>query len=200
MIRRRLASFRYSRRRSPGSAARIAGAALALLLLALAAGASGAPVDAGDASGLQAAVPGTLIVAAGADSAAGFRWVTGAGGGRRLLGWPEGSLLLPADMDPTVGTDGHLAVPYGSALRGFSGSRGLAFRPGRYQIEAPLLLDDSRVQLFAAAGELVVEHGRVTYMRPARKAGRSSDLLFLAALILVTFLLLVRARRRTSHR
>jgi hypothetical protein len=151
-------------------------------------------------SGLRATRPGVVIVAAARDTAAGFRWLHQPERSRWLLVWEEGLLTLPDSLLPATDGEPDLTVPYRAGLRGFSGTRGLAFVAGSYPIEAPLLLDDGRIQLFTAAGDLDIATDQIRYRRPTTTTGRRADYMFLAAIVILSFLLLLRTRSQRRRR
>jgi len=149
---------------------------------------------------LSAARDGHLVVVAAADSTAGFAWVRQPERARRLLVWPAGVLSVPDSLEVSWEGSADLVVPTLAGLRGFSGTRGLAFLGGSYAIETPLLLDDGRIQLFAAAGELEIGVDRLVYRSRAPALDGRSSYLFMAAILILSLVLLARVRSRTRRR
>jgi hypothetical protein len=84
-------------------------------------------------------------------------------------------------------------------LRGFSATRGLVFRNGLYPVDAPLLLDDGVIQLFAAAGQLEIATGELRYSRPSARSDVRAQYLFLAALVVLIVVLMARLRLRVRR-
>lgn len=140
--------------------------------------------------------PGFIVVkGAAGDTTGTFAWQTGPGAQQRSLVWEDGVLTIPVELVPeTFGPDG-LAVACGAELAGGGHGGRLVFDGGRYRVHEPLLLTDGTVTLYATAGELEILGERVTYRAPSRSVTdpRSSYLL-LAGLVLLTLVLLRRAR------
>jgi hypothetical protein len=134
------------------------------------------------------------------DSTAGYRWLPHPERSRRLLVWPEGFLSVPESLTLRGVEDDDLELPYAAGLRGFSGTKGLVFAPGDYPLDDPLLLDDGRFQLFAAAGRLTIAADRIFYARPVPRRDPRADYLIAAAILILSLVLLARARARTRRR
>jgi hypothetical protein len=142
--------------------------------------------------------PGYLVLvgAAMADSTTEFLWQEGPGPDQRSLVWPAGALTVPVDLTAESFGPTDLAVPCGAQLAGASHGGRLVFEPGIYEVVSPLLLTDGTVTLYAAAGELEILGERILY-RPPMKQGRDprASFILLAGLVLLTLVLLRRARR-----
>ena len=182
------------KRRGPRSQA---GAVLFLWILVAATAAGQTPEDSQHTLGH----PGYLVIsgAATADSASGFHWQTGPGPDELSLVWDEGMLTIPGDLQPESFGPDDLAVPCGPELAGAGNAGRLVFRPGRYPVTEPVLLTDGTVTLYVAGGELEIVGQRVRYRPTGKKMEdiRASYIL-LAGLVLLTVVLLRRARRGLS--
>ena len=177
----------------------VPGAALFLLVLVVAPVAGQEP----DEADLTLGHPGYLVItgAATADSASGFHWQSGPSLDQRSLVWDEGMLTVPDDLQPESFGPDDLAVPCGAGLTGSGNAGRLVFRPGLYPVTEPLILTDGVVTLYVAGGELEIVGQRVRYRasRVKMKDIRASYIL-LAGLVLLTVVLLRRARRGLSGR
>jgi hypothetical protein len=143
--------------------------------------------------------PGTLVVAAGQDSGSTYTWLPLSDQGRRLLVWEQGVLSIPDSLALRVpGRD--FEVPYLPSLVGVSQQSGLRFEAGDYDIEHPLLLSDGRMRLYASGGRLRIERGSIVYVAAKPSTDPRASYLFLAALLIISFLLLARARSRLKKR
>ena len=155
--------------------------------------------DQGEAGWPHPPTSGLLVVAAAQDSAAAYTWLPLPEERRRLLVWEQGVLSIPDSLEVHLqGRD--LAVPYLQVLIGVSHQSGLRFETGHYDIEHPLLLSDGRLQLLAASGKLTIERGRIVYEAARPSTDPRSSYLFVAALLIVSFLLLARARSRLKKK
>jgi len=140
--------------------------------------------------------PGYIIMtAAVGDTTGTFVWQAGPGPTQRSLVWAEGVLTVPVTLAPETFGPADLAVPCSAELAGGGHGGRLVFSGGKYRIDEPLLLTDGSVTLYATAGELEILGERVRYRAPRKaiKDTRSSYLL-LAGLVLLTIVLLRRAR------
>ncbi len=156
-------------------------------------------VDQGAGGWPHPRTPGLLILTAAPDTAAAFTWLPLAEERRRLLVWEQGVLSIPDTLEVHLqGRD--LAVPYLPGLIGVSHRSGLRFETGHYDIEQPLLLSDGRLQLLAARGKLTIEQGRIVYEAAGPSTDPRSSYLFVAALLIISFLLLARARSRLKKK
>jgi hypothetical protein len=139
---------------------------------------------------------GILVIEAGLDSTAGFRWVSLPEQGVRCLTWRDGTLVLPLEQ-PTgqFGVD-DLTLPFDSGMMGISDGRRLLFREGRYPIDRPLLLADGSRWIFFSRGELVIEPGRIIYRQGPPPTNLKAQYLLLAGIVILITVLMVRIRRR----
>ena len=160
-----------------------------------------AGAGAGAAPGTTLGHPGYVILDGAADSTAGYRWEDGPAPGRRSLVWADGVLTVPDTLDLEGFGPRDLAVPALPALTGTTGGGALVFADGRYEISAPLLLDDGRLGLYAAAGELEIVGQRVRYRPPAvrERADPRAGFVFLAGMVVLVVVLLRLARRRGAR-
>jgi len=145
---------------------------------------------------LQPARAGVLLITAGADTAAGFRWLELPAIQQRCLVWANGFLMLPSDVTPERFGQSSLLVPYGSNLAGVSDGRRLRFVLGKYRVERPLLLTDGAVSLFVSYGELDIEDGRIVYQSVRRISNPKAQYLLLAGIVILITMLLLRVRSR----
>jgi len=177
---------------------------LPALLAILLAGSTTAPARSSE-PGRTLGHPGYIVIvgaAAASDTGEPFRWQDGPGTGQRSLVWSDGMLSVPAEFRLETFGPEDLAVPCGPDLAGGGHGGNLVFSEGTYEVTAPLLLSDGTVTLHAAAGELEILGQRVLYRAPPRvrvKDPRASYLL-LAGLVLLTLVLLRRARQGFSSR
>ena len=156
-------------------------------------------VDQGEGGWPHPPTSGLLVVAGAQDSASAYTWLPLAEERRRLLVWEQGVLSIPDSLEVRLqGRD--LAVPYLPVLIGVSHRSGLRFETGHYDIEQPLLLSDGRLQLLAASGKLTIERGRIVYEAAEPSTDPRSSYLFVAALLIISFLLLARARSRLKKK
>jgi len=156
-------------------------------------------VDQGAGDWPHPRTPGLLILTAAPDTATAFTWLPLAEERRRLLVWDQGVLSIPDTLEvQLLGRD--LAVPYLLGLIGVSHRSGLRFETGHYDIKQPLLLSDGRLQLLAASGKLTIEQGRIVYEAAEPSTDPRSNYLFVAALLIISFLLLARARSRLKKK
>jgi hypothetical protein len=140
-----------------------------------------------------------LVIAGARADSAGFVWLPWVEQRRRMLVWEQGLLSIPDSLAVVDDGDG-VAVPYRPDLIGTSGGDGLRFDAGRYQFDTPLLLDDGRLQLLVSRGALTVASGRIVYTSGSAEVDPRSSYLFVAALLIVSFLLLARARARLKQK
>lgn len=141
---------------------------------------------------------GQLLISAGADTSAGFRWLALPDLQERYLclTWAEGVLLLPAGTEVTPFGETGLLVPFGANLVGTSAGKRLLFAPGRYRISQPSLLTDGSLSLYITAGELVIEEGRIVYRLRESAGELRAQYLLLAGIVILITVLLMRARSR----
>ncbi len=145
---------------------------------------------------LQPARAGALLITAGADTAAGFRWLELPAIQRRCLVWADGFMTLPSDVTPEHFGQASLLVPYGPNLAGISDGRHLRFVLGKYRVERPLLLTDGVVSLYVSYGELNIEDGRIVYQAVRRISNPKAQYLLLAGIVILITMLLLRIRSR----
>jgi hypothetical protein len=145
--------------------------------------------------------PGLLLIAAAADTSQSFRWLDWPLQKRRLLVWDDGVLSVPDTLaDLRIGRDG-VAFPYLTRLAGVSEGRQLVFDAGSYTIAEPLLLSDGVLQAYLSRGEITIESGRIVYRLAAEEAqDPRANYVFLAAIVLLSVILLARARTRVQRR
>lgn len=142
---------------------------------------------------------GFLVIADANDTTDVFVWQDGPGEGRRSLVWDEGVLTVPDDMVFESYGPYDLGVPCGANLTGHGKGGRLVFASGTYPIDEPVRLTDGVVDFYAAAGELEIRNGRVRYSRDeARQKDPRASFIMLAGLVLLTVILLRRARRGPS--
>ena len=144
--------------------------------------------------------PGLLLIAAAADTSQSFRWLDWPLQKRRLLVWDDGVLSVPDTLaDLRIGRDG-VAFPYLARLAGVSEGRQLVFDAGSYTIAEPLLLSDGVLQAYLSRGEITIESGRIVYRLAAEEdQDPRANYVFLAAIILLSVILLARARTRVKR-
>lgn len=142
---------------------------------------------------------GILVIADADADSAGFTWLPWAEQGRRLLVWERGILSIPDSLVVVSDPEG-VAVPFRTDLIGTSGGRGLRFEAGSYDFDAPLLLSDGHLQLLATRGRLTVASGRIVYASAAPTADPRASYLFVAALLIISILLLARARAKLQQK
>ena len=144
--------------------------------------------------------PGLLLIAAAADTSQSFRWLDWPLQKRRLLVWDDGVLSVPDTLaDLRIGRDG-VAFPYLARLAGVSEGRQLVFDAGSYTIAEPLLLSDGVLQAYLSRGEITIESGRIVYRLAAEEdQDPRANYVFLAAIVLLSVILLARARTRVKR-
>jgi hypothetical protein len=156
-------------------------------------------VQVGDVTGQESVHPvraGRLLISAGADSSAGYRWLELPVLQRRCLTWDQGILVLAEEVEVTRFGELGLLVPYSADLAGVSDGKRLLFKLGRFRLAQSLLLTDNTLSLYVTAGELEIEDGRIVYRAKQRKTDPRAQYLLLAGIVLLISVLLVRARSR----
>jgi hypothetical protein len=157
---------------------------------------SAAPPAATDAARHELGEPGFLVIVGAADTTDTFVWQDGPGADRRSLVWNEGVLTVPRGMDFETYGPHDLGVPCGAALAGNGRGGRLVFSEGTFPIDEPVRLTDGVLDFYAASGELEIRPGRVRYLRSAsRQKDPRASFIMLAGLVLLTVILLRRARR-----
>jgi hypothetical protein len=147
------------------------------------------------ADSLHPSRDGVLVLEQVRDQQEGARWLDGPDGG--ILSWRHGAAVLPAGAVPGTLGVAALTVPFTRSLGGISGGRRVVFQEGNYVLSAPVLLYEGGLQVFLTGGNLQIEPGRLVH----RPSGGSSpppraQYLLLAGIVLVTAILLIRARSR----
>jgi len=140
---------------------------------------------------------GFLVIVGAADSSGVYEWQEGPGEDQRSLVWDVGVLTVPADMVHETYGPGDLGVPCRATLAGNGRGGRLVFAEGTFAVDEPLRLTDGVIDFYAADGELEIRAGRINYRRvsPRQKDPRASFIM-LAGMVLLTVVLLRRARRR----
>ncbi len=163
--------------------------------------AAAAPVGASatDAAADHPAYPGLLIIESARDTTRNYVWIDTPELAQRSLVWPTGVLTVPeAMLLEEYGVSG-LAIGYTTVLTGMSDGRQLLFAAGKHRIDTPLYLTDGNLSLYAASGEIIIESSRLLYRDTKSDTGGKdprANYLFLTAIVLLTFILMVRARSR----
>ncbi len=139
---------------------------------------------------------GFLVIVGAADSSDVYEWQDGPGEDQRSLVWDEGVLTVPVDLVCETNGPGDLSVPCRATLAGNGRGGRLVFAEGTFPVDEPLRLTDGVVDFYAANGELEIRAGRIRYRRaiPRQKDPRASFIM-LAGMVLLTVVLLRRARR-----
>jgi hypothetical protein len=145
------------------------------------------------------AAPRWLVIASARDTTAGFVALPLTGGGRQLLGWPEGVVATDDTVTWHPDGPGALAFALGESAAGGGAAGRFTLADGRYTIDTPLYLEGGGVTAFLAAGSLEVTADRLTYRRPAAREGPTGDYLLLAGIVVATGVLLHLARRRRGR-
>ena len=145
--------------------------------------------------------PGYLVIEAGRDTTAGFRWETGPGPGFRTLVWDQGRLTLPDSLLPEDIGPRDVGVPCTGQLEGKGASGQLVLQDGIYPVSEPVVLRDGRLELQVAAGELEFRGARIIYRRAeAENPDFKAGLLMLAGMTVLVLVLLRRARLKADER
>ncbi len=148
----------------------------------------------------QEPAAGSLVVAAAQDTSGGFRVVQLAELGLRALVWPEGMITIPDSLPWYDDGESGLAIALDVAdLAGIGAGGRFRPRPGRFELDTPLVLIDGSVYASFTSGSLEIEDGRLTYRRPPAKRGARGDYYVLAGLVLATAVLLRAVRRRARR-
>ena len=88
-----------------------------------------------------------------------------------------------------------------SAMVGVTAQGRFPLAPGSYRLDEPLLLTDGRLEAHLSAGSLTVAPGRLEYVPPTkRQADPRAPYLLLGGLVLLTWVLLRRARHQVRPR
>ena len=145
--------------------------------------------------------PGYLVIEAGRDTTAGYRWESGPGSGFRSLVWDQGRLTLPDSLRPEESGLRDVGVPCTAQLEGTGASGRLILQDGVYPVSEPLVMKDGRLELHLTGGELEIRGARIRYRQPTGgnrdfKAG----LLMLAGMTVLVLVLLRRARLKAEER
>jgi hypothetical protein len=161
---------------------------------------AGADPPASASAPLHPTRPGLLIIEAARDTTLDFRWLSLPTLGVRCLVWPGGVLSIPDTLATGSFGVADLTLPHGATLTGISAGRRLLFTEGRYAIDRPLMLTDGVSHLFLTKGDVLIEEGRIVYRMKGAGADPRAQFLLLAGIILLTFVLIVRARSRLRNR
>lgn len=145
--------------------------------------------------------PGYLVIEAGRDTTAGYRWERGLGSGFHSLVWDQGRLTLPDSLRPEEIGLRDVGVPCTAQLEGTGASGRLMLQDGIYPVSEPLVMKDGRLELHLTGGELEIRGARIRYRQPSGgnrdfKAG----LLMLAGMTVLVLVLLRRARLKAEER
>ncbi len=141
-----------------------------------------------------------LVVAAGRDSTVGFQVVEMPAQGSRILAWDHGTVTVPDSLVPGGDEGADVDFPLTVAsLSAVAEGRDFPLEPGRYRLDAPLLLGDGVVVAHFASGELTIQRDRIIYRQPEIRRNPRGDFLLLGGLALATAILLRLARRRTGR-
>ena len=145
--------------------------------------------------------PGYLVIEAGRDSTAGFRWEAGPGPGSRSLVWDQGRLVVPDTMAVDSFGQHDLGLPFNEKFAGTGASGRVLLEDGIFPVSEPVVFSDGLLEMEISSGELEIRGARIRYRRATFEPREiKSGLLLLAGMTLMVIVLLRRARLKSNQR